>query len=49
MIPRFISRCSQPLRLIERPEFRELIEYCNPDTMAWLLKAHSTVGGWVER
>ena len=49
IVPRFISRCSQPLRLVERDEFREFIEYCNPDTMSWLPKCHTTIGKWVER
>lgn len=46
---RFIAVCSQPLRLIERQEFRDLLEYINPDTLCWLPRAHSTIGIWVER
>lgn len=46
---RFISTCSQPLRLVEQPEFREFLEYLNPDTLCWLPRAHSTIGIWVQR
>ncbi|KAL5331437.1 hypothetical protein ACEPPN_000967 [Leptodophora sp. 'Broadleaf-Isolate-01'] len=40
---RFISVCSQPLRLVERSEFRDLLEYINPDTLCWLPRSHTTV------
>jgi hypothetical protein len=30
---RFIATCSQPLRLVERDEFRDLLDYINSDVL----------------
>jgi hypothetical protein len=40
---KFIATCSQPLRLIERDEFRDLLDYINSDVLTWLLRTHNTV------
>jgi hypothetical protein len=46
---RFITTCSQPLRLVEREEFRDLLDYINSDVLTWLPRSHNTVGKWVKR
>jgi len=45
---RFIATCSQPLRLVERDEFRDLLDYINSDVLTWLPRIHNTVGKWVK-
>jgi hypothetical protein len=48
-ICRFIATCSQPLRLVEQEEFRDLLDYINSDVLTWLPKTHNTTGRWVKR
>ena len=46
---RFIATYSQPLRLVERDEFRDLLDYINSDVLTWLLRTYNTVRKWVKR
>lgn len=43
---RWIARCSLPLRMSERPEFRELLMFLNPEAENALPANHETVRNW---
>ena len=44
---KFITACHLPLRLVECPEFRDLLNYINNDIDTWLPVSHTTVTDWV--
>ena len=46
---KFITACHLPLRLVECPEFRDLLNYINNDIDTWLPVSHTTVTDWVLR
>ena len=46
---KFITACHLPLRLVECPEFRDLLNYINNDIDTWLPASHTTVTDWVLR
>ena len=46
---KFITACHLPLRLVECPEFRDLLNYINNDIDTWLPSSHTTITEWVLR
>ena len=46
---KFITACHLPLRLVECPEFRDLLNYINNDIDTWLPASHTTITEWVLR
>src|SRR6266536_4066875 len=46
---KFITACHLPLRLVECPEFRDLLNYINNDIDTWLPTSHTTITDWVLR
>ena len=44
-----LTACHLPLRLVECPEFRDLLNYINNDIDTWLPTSHTTVTHWVLR
>jgi hypothetical protein len=46
---KFLTACHLPLRLVECPEFRDLLNYINNDIDTWLPTSHTTVTHWVLR
>src|ERR1700709_562891 len=46
---KFITACHLPLRLVECPEFRDLLSYINDDIDTWLPSSHNTITHWVLR
>ena len=40
---KFITACHLPLRLVECPEFRDLLNYINNDIDTWLPTSHTTI------
>lgn len=46
---KFITACSQSLRLVECPEFRAFLTYLNKDINRWLNASHNTIKEWVFR
>jgi hypothetical protein len=43
----WITSCGVSLRMVERDEFRVLLQYLNPETNVWLPSSHNTVSSWV--
>jgi hypothetical protein len=43
---RWVTRCSVSFRMIERPEFRDLLYLLNPDINTWLPASHTTIQAW---
>jgi hypothetical protein len=46
---KFLTACHLPLRLVECPEFRDLLNYINDDIDTWLPTSHTTITQWVLR
>lgn len=46
---KFISACHLPLRLVECPEFRDVLLHLNSEIDVWLPKTHDTIKEWVLR
>ena len=46
---KFLTACHLPLRLVECPEFRDLLNYINNDIDTWLPTSHTTITHWVLR
>lgn len=46
---KFLTACHLPLRLVECPEFRDLLNYVNNDIDTWLPTSHATITHWVLR
>jgi BED zinc finger len=46
---KFLTACHLPLRLVECPEFRDLLNYINDDIDTWLPSSHNTITHWVLR
>jgi hypothetical protein len=46
---KFLTACHLPLRLVECPEFRDLLSYINDDIDTWLPSSHNTITHWVLR
>jgi hypothetical protein len=46
---KFLTACHLPLRLVECPEFRDLLGYINDDVDTWLPSSHTTITHWVLR
>jgi hypothetical protein len=45
----FITSCSEPLCLVDCPEFCALLDYLNQEVDSWLPQSHNTVREWVLR
>ncbi len=46
---KFITACHLPLRLVECPKFRDLLNYINNDINTWLSTSYTTITDWVLR
>jgi hypothetical protein len=46
---KFLTACHLPLRLVQCPEFRDLLSYINSDIDTWLPTSHTTITHWVLR
>jgi hypothetical protein len=46
---KFLTACHLPLRLVQCPEFRDLLSYINSDIDTWLPTSHMTITHWVLR
>jgi hypothetical protein len=46
---KFLTACHLPLRLVECPKFRDLLNYINDDIDTWLPTSHTTITHWVLR
>ena len=46
---KFLTACHLPLRLVECPEFRDLLNYINNNIDTWLPSSHNTITHWVLR
>jgi len=49
LLVRWISRCSIPFRMVECPEFRDLLFFLNPGINTWLPTEHHTIQSWTLR
>lgn len=49
LVVRWITSCNVSFRMVEKEEFRTLLEYINPDINTWLPSAHATIQGWILR
>lgn len=46
---KWITSCNISFRMVERDEFRALLQYLNPNINTWLPATHNTIHGWIMR